>query len=91
MKNNTKFSDQEIVDRINAYQKHKSFHPLTCVRESSHELEAVTRDGEIILVCPVKGCGYTQKNIPVSTYSYSVENMVKHKEDPANNPLVSDL
>ena|SRR3989344_2244656 len=56
-------SNEEIINRINAYQSNLMFHPLTCGKNSAHALlEPKEEDGKVILVCPT--CGHKQKNWP---------------------------
>lgn len=60
----THLSSQEIVKRVEEWQRAGHVHPLTCGRDSSHpplkpELKV---DNSVVLVCPQ--CSYVQKRIP---------------------------
>ena len=56
-------TNQEIIQRVNAWQSNPRIHPLTCKNNSNHALlEPKEEDGKVVLECPT--CGYVQNWIP---------------------------
>lgn len=54
---------EKILNNIKEYQNNPFIHPLTCLKDSNHEiLEPFIESGKIILKCPT--CGYVQTYIP---------------------------
>lgn len=55
--------NEAVIEKIKKYQQSGQFHPLTCGKNSNHQvLEPVEVDGNVILKCP--DCDYIQKYIP---------------------------
>ena len=58
-----RLSKQEIIKRVNEWQRTEHVHPLTCGRDSSHPLlRPRLTDNRVVLVCPE--CAYFQLHIP---------------------------
>ncbi|MEK7560268.1 MAG: hypothetical protein AAB522_03135 [Patescibacteria group bacterium] len=54
---------EEMINRINAYQRNEMFHPLTCQIKSTHALlKPMEENGKVILICPT--CNHKQTNWP---------------------------
>lgn len=57
----------EYIERFNREQEYGFGHGMTCGggihQTGSPNLVAVEREGEVILVCPLETCEYTQKFI----------------------------
>lgn len=55
-------SNEDIIRIVGKWQANGLFHELTCGADSRHlPLEAVERDGKVVLVCPT--CAWTQEHI----------------------------
>lgn len=60
--------NEELIKRIKGWQSNPYVHPLTCGVDSRHEvLDAVEKDGEVILSCPT--CGWVQNPLPMVVMS----------------------
>jgi len=55
--------NDDIYNAIEWYQSQSLFHPLTCGKDSRHDLIVPRHDGnDVILKCPT--CGFTQRHVP---------------------------
>lgn len=58
-------TNAEKVEKINRFQKGGYFHELTCGVDTCRSLlEAIEKDGVVLLVCNHPGCDYSQNYIP---------------------------
>jgi hypothetical protein len=56
-------TNEEIIKKIDEYQKNEYVHPLTCGKDSNHEvLKGVINDDKVFLICPT--CGWVQSCLP---------------------------
>lgn len=58
---------EELIAKIENYQKSKQMHPLTCGQRDKHPdfrgiLYGEVENGKVVLKCP--NCDYVQHNIP---------------------------
>lgn len=61
-------NNEEIIDKVRAYQNAGFVHPLTCGNNSRHRiLEPKEEDEKVVLVC--LDCDYRQENIPGVVFS----------------------
>lgn len=72
-------SNNQIIERVNAWQSAGFVHPLTCRWSSKHpNLIPVEKNGKVILKCPK--CKGEQLNIPPSILECTPELLAKEKE-----------
>jgi hypothetical protein len=56
-------SNEDIIKAIEKHQKCPYLHPLTCGKDSRHQvLVAVEENGKVVLKCP--DCDYVQPGVP---------------------------
>ena len=71
-------SNEQIIERVNAWQDAGFVHPLTCVNSKHGNLYPVIENGKVVLRC--HKCKYDQVNIPPSVLSITPEQMKEEKE-----------
>jgi len=71
-------SNEEIIERVNAWQDAGFVHPLTCINSKHPKLIAVVEDGKVVLKCTK--CKYEQGKIPPSVLEVTPEQLSTEKE-----------
>ena len=72
-------TNDEVVERINAWQNAGFVHPLTCRWKSSHaNLKPIIKKGSVILICP--DCKREQLTIPEPVLSVSPQQLNEEKQ-----------
>lgn len=72
-------SNQEIIDRVNAWQHAGFLHPLTCQHSKHPNLVPVIVKDRVILKCTE--CKYEQANIPPSILHITSEMIETNKQE----------
>lgn len=75
-----KLTNEEIINRINAWQSAGFLHPLTCMESNHGKLIPVIENGTVILKCPKGKCGWFQQKIPTSVLEVSPELIEQEKQ-----------
>jgi hypothetical protein len=75
-------SNEQIIERVNAWQDAGFVHPLTCVYHSE-KLFPVEEKYCVVLRCPHKKCHYSQ-NVPPSIKELDIQILNDEKEKLIN-------
>jgi hypothetical protein len=78
--------NEEIIKKITRWQACDCVHGLTCgLNDCDHVLlEAIEKDGKVILVCPTEGCSYEQEYIPECVLNADLDKTEKSINDIIN-------
>lgn len=71
-------TNEQIVERVKAWQDAGFVHPLTCVNSKHGNLNVVIEDNNVLLKCPK--CKYTQSRIPPSILQITPEVLAQEKD-----------